>query len=132
MNESPNALVMTSYRWDDDRRSILSEFKIQVHGRPAHSGSERIAWDPLAKKLHCWVVNSEGGLAEGVWTRNGNQWLIKMSGVTGDGKPISSTNVFARVAKDRMTWQSRDRVIGNELMPNTKEISIVRKPPQPM
>jgi uncharacterized protein (TIGR02246 family) len=132
VSESPSELVIASYRWADDRRSILSEFKVQIGGRPARSGSERIAWDPLTKKLHCWVVNSEGGLAEGAWTRNGNQWLIKMSGVTGDGKPASSTNVLTRVAKHRMTWQSRDRVIGDEVMPNIEGISIVRKPPKPM
>ncbi len=132
VNESPSELVIASYRWADDRRSILSEFKVQVGGRPARSGSERIAWDPLAKKLHSWVFNSEGGLAEGLWTRNGNRWVVKMHGVTGDGKAASSTNVLTRVAKDRMTWQSRDRVIGDELMPDIEGISIVRKPPKPM
>jgi hypothetical protein len=71
-------------------------------------------------------------LAEGIWTRNGNQWLVKLSGVTGDGKPSSSTNVLTRATKDRMTWQSRDRVIGDDLMPNIEEISIVRKPPKPL
>jgi uncharacterized protein (TIGR02246 family) len=132
VHESPSELVIASYRWADDRRSILSEFKVQIGGRPTRSGSERITWDPLTKKLHSWVFNSEGGLAEGIWTRNGNQWLVKLSGVTGDGKPSSSTNVLTRATKDRMTWQSRDRVIGDDLMPNIEEISIVRKPPKPL
>ena len=30
-----------------------------------------------------------------------------------------------------MTWQSRDRVVGDEVLPNIDEIVIVRKPPQP-
>ena len=102
VTESHSELVIASYRWADDRRSILSEFKVQVGGRPASSGSERITWDPLAKKLHSWMVSSEGELAEGIWTRSGSQWLVKMSGVTGDGKPVSATNVLTRVAKDRM------------------------------
>jgi uncharacterized protein (TIGR02246 family) len=132
LSESRSGLVLASYRWGDDRRSILSEFKVQAGGRPASSGSERIAWDPLAKKLHSWMFSSEGELAEGTWTRSGSQWLVKMSGVTGDGKRVSSTNVLTRAAKDRMTWQSRDRVVGEEQMPNIGEISIVRKPPKPM
>ena len=132
LSESRSGLVIASYRWADDRRSILSEFKVQASGRPVSSGSERIAWDPLARKLHSWMFSSEGELAEGTWTRNGSLWLVKISGVSGDGKPISSTSVLTRVAKDRMTWQSRDRVIGDEQMPNIGEISIVRKPPTPM
>jgi uncharacterized protein (TIGR02246 family) len=131
VDESPTALVMTSYRWDADRRAILSEFKIQVGGRPAMTGSQRISWDPSTKKLHSWVFDSEGGFAEGVWTRNGNQWIVKMTGTRRDGSVASATNVTTRVAKDRMTWQSHDRVVGDEVLPNIEEIVIVRKPPQP-
>ena len=131
VDESPTALVITSYRWDADRRAILSEFKIQVGGRPAMTGSQRIAWDPSMKKLHSWLFDSEGGFAEGVWTRNGNQWIVKLTGTRRDGSAASATNVTTRVTKDRMTWQSRDRVVGDEVQPNIDEIVIVRKPPQP-
>ena len=131
-NESPDALVLTSYRWGDDQRSILSEFKVQIGGRPAMTGTQRIAWDPLGKTIHSWVFDSAGGSAEGVWTRDGKRWIVKMSGVTHDGKPATATNVLTRVAKGRMTWQLRDRIVGGDLMPNVEEITIVRKPPKPM
>ena len=132
VDESPDALVLTSYRWADNHRSILCEFKLQVGGRPAMTGSQRIGWDPSAKMLHSWVFDSAGGSAEGVWTRNGNQWIVKMTGMTQDGKPASATSVLTQTAKDRMTWQSRDRIVGGEVLPNVEEITIVRKPPKPM
>ena len=131
VDESPTALVISSYRWDANHRAILGEFKIQVGGRPAMTGTQRISWDPIAKKIHSWVFDTEGGFAEGVWTRNGNQWVVKLTGARRDGSPASATNVTTRVTKDRMTWQSRDRVVGDDLMPNIEEIVIVRKPPQP-
>ena len=131
VDESPAAMTITSYRWADNRQTILCDFQIQVGGRPAMTGTHRISWDPVAKKLHSWIFDSEGGFVEGLWTRNGNQWLLKMTGTTRDGKPASSTNVITRTAKDRMTWQSRDRVIGDEVRPNIEEVQIVRKPPQP-
>lgn len=131
VDESPSALVITSYRWDSDRTSILSEFKIQVGGRPAMTGSQRIGWDPCTRKLHSWAFDSEGGFAEGVWTRHGNQWIVKMTGTRHDGDAASSTNVITQLTKDRMTWQSRDRVVGNDVRPKIGEIVIVRKPPQP-
>jgi hypothetical protein len=130
IDESPTALVATSYRWADDHRTILSEFRIQVAGRPAMTGTQRIGWDPLKKTLHSWVFDSAGGSAEGVWTQNGNQWIIKLNGVTHDGKPATATNVITRVAKHRMTWQSRDRIVGGEVMPDVEPIIIVRKPPK--
>ena len=49
VDESPEALVMTSYRWTDNQCYILSEFKVQVGGRPVMTGTQRIGWDPLAK-----------------------------------------------------------------------------------
>jgi uncharacterized protein (TIGR02246 family) len=131
VDESPDALVMTSYGWDADHRAILSEFKVQVGGRPAMSGTQRIAWDPQTKKLHSWVFDSEGGFAEGVWTRHGNQWIVKTTGTRSDGSPSSATNVTTQLGKDRMSWQSRDRIVGDDLLPGVGPVTVVRKPPQP-
>jgi uncharacterized protein (TIGR02246 family) len=132
VDESPEALIMTSYRWTDNQCYILSEFKIQVGGRPVMTGTQRIGWDPLAKKIRSWVFDSEGGFGEGVWTREGNHWIVKMTGVTRDGKIASATNITTRVSKDRMTWQQRDRIVGGEKTPDIAEIPITRRPPPPM
>ena len=132
VDESPEALVMTSYRWTDNQCYILSEFKVQTGGRPLMTGTQRIGWDPLAKKIRSWVFDSEGGFGEGIWTPEGNQWIVKRTGVTRDGKVASSTNIITRVSKHRMTWQSRDRIIGGEKTPDIAEIPITRKPPPPM
>jgi len=131
VDETPGATVVTSYRPADDGHSILSDFHVQIGGKPAMTGTQRIGWDPHAGKLHSWVHDSEGGFAEGVWTRNGDQWVVKMNGVTHDGHVASSTNILTHVGKDRMTWQSRDRVVGDEIMPNVEPIVVVRKAPTP-
>jgi uncharacterized protein (TIGR02246 family) len=131
VDESPEALVVTSYRWTDNRCFLLGEFTVKLEGRPAMTGSQRIGWDPLARTIRSWVFDSEGGFGEGVWTRDGQGWSVKMTGVTREGKPGSSTNVTTRVSKDRMSWESRDRVVGGEAQPDVGPIPIVRKPPKP-
>jgi uncharacterized protein (TIGR02246 family) len=132
VDESPEALVLTSYRWTDNQCYILSEFKVQIEGQPVMTGTQRIGWDPLAKTIRSWVFDSEGGFGEGIWSREGNQWIVKRTGVTRDGKIASSTNIITRVSKDRMTWQSRDRIVGGEKTPDIAEFPITRKPPAPM
>jgi uncharacterized protein (TIGR02246 family) len=132
IDESPDAMVVTSYRWADNHRFILGEFTVQIGGNPAMTGSQRFGWDPLTKQIRCWVFDSQGGFAEGAWTREGNRWIVKMNGVTRDGKPASSTNITTMLSKDRMTWQSRDRLIGGEKMPDVEEVPIVHKPPKPL
>ncbi len=131
VDESPEAVVVTSYRWTDNQCYILSEFKVQIGGRPLMTGTQRIGWDPSAKKIRSWVFDSEGGFGEGIWTREGNQWIVKMTGVTRDGKIASATNITTRVSQDRMTWQQRDRIVGGEKTPDIAETPITRKPPPP-
>jgi uncharacterized protein (TIGR02246 family) len=132
IDESPDAMVVTSYRWADNHQFILGDFTVQIGGNPAMTGSQRFGWDPLSKQIRCWVFDSLGGFAEGAWSREGNRWIVKMNGVTREGKPASATNITTMLSKDRMTWQSRDRLIGGERMPDTEEVPIVHKPPKPL
>ena len=62
VDESPDALVLTSYRWADDHQAILSEFKVQVGGRPAMTGTQRIGWDPLDQEASLLGVRHRGRL----------------------------------------------------------------------
>jgi uncharacterized protein (TIGR02246 family) len=132
VDEGPESLVITNYRWDDDHNFILSDFSVNVSGRPVMNGSQRIGWDPLAKVIRSWVFDSEGGFAQGIYSRDGNRWTIKMTGVTRDGEPASATNVITRLSRDRMTWQSRDRTVGGEPQGDLGEVTVVRTPPKPM
>ena len=131
VDESPDALVMTSYRWTDNHCYILNDFKVQTGGRPMMTGTERIAWYPLAKTIRSWVFDSEGGFGEGIWTPEGNHWIVKRTGVTRDGKIASSTTVITQVSKDHMTWESRDRIVGGEKTPDIGPVKVTRKAPTP-
>jgi uncharacterized protein (TIGR02246 family) len=131
INESPESLVKTSFRWADNKNFILGEFTVQIAGRPAMSGTQRIGWDPVAKKVRSWVFDSQGGFSEGSWTRVADQWIAKSNGVTHDGKFASLTNVYSRINRDRFAIASHDRVVGDEMLPDVDKIMVVRVPPKP-
>ena len=131
IDESPDALVLTSYRWTDNRRFILGQFTVQIGGKPAMTGTQRIGWDPLRKTIRSWVFDSEGGFAEGTWTLDGNKWVVKLTGVTRDGKTASATHTITQLSKHRMILQTVDRVIGGEKMPDGEKFLVVRRPPAP-
>ena len=110
----------------------VSDFHVQVAGKPAMTGTQRIGWDPHAGKLHSWVHDSEGGFAEGTWTRNGNQWVVKMNGVTHDGSRRSSTNIFTHVGQGPHDLAvARPRRRRRDVMPNVEPFVVVRKAPTP-
>jgi uncharacterized protein (TIGR02246 family) len=139
VDESPEALVKTSYRWADNHLFLVGEFTVQVAGRAAMSGTHRIGWDPLAKKVRSWVFDSEGGFGEALWTVSQTdpntgapqQWIVKMSGVTHDGAVGSATNLYTRLGEDRYSFQSRDRVIGGQRNEDTPEVIVAREAPEP-
>ena len=130
VDESPEALVQTNYRWAESRKFLLGQFIIQIHGRRVMSGTERIGWDPVARQLRSWVFDSEGGFAEGLWTRHASQWMVKMSGATRDGRINSATNIYQRLGSDRFAYKSRDRVVGGRLGEDIEAIA-AREPPSP-
>jgi uncharacterized protein (TIGR02246 family) len=139
VDESPEALVRTSYRWTDNHLFLVGEFAVHIGGRAAMSGTHRIGWDPLAKKIRSWVFDSEGGFGEALWTVSQTdpqtgapqQWIVKMSGVTHDGAVGSATNLYTRLGEDRYSFQSHDRVIGGQPSDDTPEVIVAREAPEP-
>src|SRR5262245_46791435 len=130
VDEIPDSLVESSYHWDDNKTFLLQKFTIRVNGQKVLSGSQRIGRDPLSKQIKGWVFDSEGGYAESLWANVDDSWVIKGKGVRADGKVVTVTNQLTQLGKDRISFESVDRIVGEERMPNMAAI-IVRKLPQP-
>jgi hypothetical protein len=47
----------------------------------------------------------------------------------GDGAETASVNVLGRLNNDEITWQSIDRVMGDQALPDTVPIRLTRVPP---
>lgn len=132
VDESAEAVVFTTCKWSPDGGNyLLREFTVKVAGEALLKGTQRIGWDPLNQQVRSWVFDSRGGYSEGLWSRAGDQWIVKSHGVQVDGKAASSTQIITRLAKDRIGWRSVDRVHGGVAIPDVEEFILVRKPPGP-
>jgi uncharacterized protein (TIGR02246 family) len=130
IDESSDSLVEASYRWDASKAFLLQDFTVRVKGQKVLSGTQRIGRDPLTKQIKAWVFDSEGGYAESLWSRVDDSWVISAKGVRADGKVVTVTNQLTQLGKDRMRFESADRIVAEERMPNLAVVA-VRKPPQP-
>jgi uncharacterized protein (TIGR02246 family) len=130
IDDDGSTVVASTGRWSEDKNFLLQEFKLQVEGKDEMQVTQRIGWDPVAKRIHSWVFDSEGGYGESVWIRNGDAWLIKATGVRPDGTTASATNTLVRSGADAYVWRSTDRIVGDEVVPPV-EVKVIRKPPQP-
>ena len=92
-----------------DKNFLLRDFTVHVQGQPVMTVNQRIGWDPLTKQIKSWVFDSEGGYGDGLWTRRGNQWVIKSTGVLPDGRIASATHILTRVGPNSARWTTRNR-----------------------
>jgi uncharacterized protein (TIGR02246 family) len=130
IDDDGSSVVRSSCRWSEDGNFLLQDFDLQLNGQNAMKVSQRIGWDPIARQIRSWVFDSEGGYGESFWTRDGDTWLIKTRGVSGDGKIGTATNTLVPAGKDAYVWRSRDRIVGDDVA-DPIEVKVVRKPPQP-
>ena len=131
IDEGDESIVSFSCQPTDNGNFLLRKFSIQIAGREAMSGTQRIGWDPLMGKLRSWMFDSEGAYGEGLWHRNGENWVLKTTGTTADGKSASSTSIYTLVNDHTMTWQSIDHEIAGVQQPDSEVVTIVRQSPSP-
>lgn len=128
IDEGADSLVEASYRWDANKVFLLQDFKVRVNGENVLSGMQRIGWDPLTKQIKAWAFDSEGGYAESLWSEVDDSWVIRINGVRTNGRVVSMTNQLTPLGKDRMRFESADRIVAGERMPNLSTV-VVRTPP---
>jgi uncharacterized protein (TIGR02246 family) len=131
-DESPDSVVHTTCRWTEDGHFLLRDFTVRVQGKSVMTVNERIGWDPSIRQIKSWVFDSEGGHGTGLWSRAGNQWVIKSTGVLPDGRIATATHTLTRVGPQSARWVSVERTVGDRVVPDHAEYLMVRRAPQPM
>jgi uncharacterized protein (TIGR02246 family) len=131
VDEGSESHVKISCQWSEDQNFLLRKLIIKVQGKPVMTVHQRIGWDPLARQFRSWEFDSEGGYGEGKWSRDGDRWVIKHTGVRPEGLAASATFVVSRVRPDRVRWIATDRVLGDEHVPEEAGYVMVRVPPAP-
>jgi uncharacterized protein (TIGR02246 family) len=111
---------------DGDRPFLLGKFARTDGGKPHSAGTMRIGVDPKTGQLLSWHFDEDGGHGQAAWVRDGNRWVLDAVGVTGTGIETSSTNVLGRLNADEITWQSIDRVLGDQPVPDTTPVKLTR------
>ncbi|MGC8639850.1 MAG: YybH family protein [Isosphaeraceae bacterium] len=131
VDDGPDSHIKVSCRWSADGNFLLRTFLVHVQGKPTLAVHQRVGWDPLAKQFRSWEFDSEGGYGEGRWSRDGDAWVIKHTGVRPEGITASATHLVARERPDLVRWVSTDRIVGDERAPGDEESTMVRVPPAP-
>ena len=131
VEEHADSAVRFSCRWAEGGNFLLRDVAVKRGGRPVMSIAQRIGWDPSTRQVRSWEFDSAGGFGEGRWSRAGDRWTIKHSGIQADGTASSATNIMTKQGPDAGRWVSTDRVVGGGSLPDSEGDVLVRVPPAP-
>jgi hypothetical protein len=122
------ASIQTKVEWTKNRNFLRRSFAVVLGDQIDMSGMQIIGWDAAEKRIRSWVFDSEGGFSEGTWTQKGDQWFIQNNGTLADGRKATSLNILTYVDADSFQWESVNREVDGELLPNVDEVTVVRAP----
>lgn len=128
VDEDETSSVTTECQWTKNRNFMTRAFAASVRDEISMSGMQVVGWDPAAKQIRSWVFDSEGGFGEGTWEKKDNQWIITSTATQPDGGKASATHIMTMIDENSYTWQSTNRQVDGEILPNIAEVLIVRVP----
>jgi uncharacterized protein (TIGR02246 family) len=131
IDEGADSVVRLHCQCSEDENFLFRKFTVKRQGKPVMTVTQRIGWDPLARRVRSWEFDSQGGFGQGKWSRAGERWVVKSTGVRPDGTTASATNVMIHERPELVRWVSTDRVIGDQSVPDSEAYVLVRVPPPP-
>jgi uncharacterized protein (TIGR02246 family) len=123
--KTEEARIRTTYEWDANKNSIRCRIAIEGPGRNI-AGLQVLLEDPRTGQLRSWLFDDDGSFGDAAWTRDGKRWLIAASGVQADGGELTATNILTPVDKDNFVWQSTQRTLDGEELPNIPPVKVTR------
>lgn len=118
--------VRSEFVWARGGNFLTRNVTVKRAGETTLEGWQIIGWNPIEARIRSWTFDSEGGYAEGTWTREGERWLVRETGVSPDGSRTSADNTFAKLSADRFTWESNNRTLDGDPQPSIPRIEINR------
>jgi uncharacterized protein (TIGR02246 family) len=123
------AEIQTTYSWAPNRKFLKVQFSLKEKEIEL-SGQQVLGVDPATDAIHSWTFEADGGVGEGEWSRDGDHWTIAAQGTLADGTTLTETNILRRIDADTFTWQSVNRLLGDNEIADLPPVKVTRVKPQ--
>ena len=118
--------VATDFEWVPGGNFLKRTFSTNSGDQEQRTGVQLIGWDPLQQSITSWTFGTDGGHGRGNWTRDDNQWLVEIEGVSPTGDIIRAKNIITILGNDSFRWQSVDRSVAGVELEDTEPIRVKR------
>jgi uncharacterized protein (TIGR02246 family) len=117
--------VTTKYEWTANKTFIRCNLSITQDGKTVKS-MQMFGKMPSTGGLHTWTFEDEGGIGDTDITRDGKKWVFTARGSTADGRVITATNIMTPTDADSFLWQSVERTVDGEALPDLPPVKVTR------
>jgi uncharacterized protein (TIGR02246 family) len=106
--QTENVAMHVTAKWNSTKTFMRREMSMTSGGKLVFSATQQIGWDPIRQQIRSWVFDNNGGYGEGLWSLEGNLWMVLARGVHPDGKTSKATHIFRFVDRNTVVWKSID------------------------
>ncbi|MEW4486932.1 nuclear transport factor 2 family protein [Thalassoglobus sp. JC818] len=126
VDEGENASVESNVRWSPSNAFLIrSYFMIDDEG-VTQEGTQIIGWDPRSREIRSWTFNSDGSFGDGIWSKNGEKWLIRSSQTLPNGNAAAGTYVLTPVDENTVSVQVIGQEVEGEPQPASDVVTMFR------
>jgi hypothetical protein len=104
--------------WSVNRNFIIREFVATVNGEVRNLGTQRIGWHAPSQQIRSWAFDSKGGIIDGTWSKNGNDWSIQSTEALPDGQIATAIETVTQNKDGSQTWSITNRNRGGTKLPD--------------
>lgn len=119
--------VTSTYRWDKSGHFLIEHFVMEVPDKDNLEGYQVIGWDPAENRLRSWLFDTDGGFGQSVWLQQDNSWISSTVFTLSDGRKASATHVYTKIDDNTYTFESENRDIDGEVLPDIGPFTVVKK-----
>jgi hypothetical protein len=119
--------VDVSVRWNPAKTFLHRERSVVTNGKRVFSGTQEVGWDPISQRIKSWAFNADGSSGEGLWSLEGNAWVVVTTTILPDGRSSSATQVLKFTDQDTLVWKSMHGEYEGQPIPDF-QITFKRQP----
>lgn len=112
--------------WIENKNFLKQKFVVNHLGIKDLQGEQLIYWDPSVKKVKSWLIDEDGGIGTGAWSKEGSNWYVSLVFTLPDGGKGSATHVYSKQEDGSYTFSADDREVDGAMLPDIEPIKLTK------
>jgi uncharacterized protein (TIGR02246 family) len=124
--EERGAKAQVDCRWLPGKKFLIRKTKVTSADGESTAGIQLIGLNPKSGQVYSWGFMADGGHTIGAWQPQQSGWAISTASTLPSGAETHAINLLKRLDDNAYAWQSVDRSLAGQPLPNTNELIFKR------